>query len=118
VLTFCVMTMQAKVTIKVNSRPWQRVRSLARSEPDDRHYVLETTGDITTVIFGDGINGAIPSTGSKVQATYRFGSGAAGNVGLTYRVPVNRTLDEALWVVIRNGTKAITFERRKLFKRK
>ena len=110
--------MYPKVTIEVNGRRWQQVRSLAKSGPDDRRYMVETTAGITTVIFGDGINGAIPPTGSNVQATYRYGSGAAGNVGVSYRVPANRTPDQAIWVVIRNGTNAISFERRKHSKRK
>ena len=108
--------MQAKVTIEVNGRRWQRVTSLAKSGPDDRHYVLKTTGDIATVIFGDGDHGAAPPTGSTVQATYRHASGKAGEVKLNYRASTSRTLDAALWVVIRNGTKAITFRRRKRFR--
>ena len=74
VLTFCVISMPAKVTIEVNGRRWQRVTSLTTSGPDDRHYVLKTTGGIATVIFGDGEHGAAPPTGSTVQATYRQGS--------------------------------------------
>src|SRR5215472_1842972 len=57
VLTFCVRSMPANVTIEVNGRRWQRVMSLAKSRPDDRHYVLKTTGDRATVIFGDGEHG-------------------------------------------------------------
>ncbi|MBE9545272.1 MAG: baseplate J/gp47 family protein, partial [Proteobacteria bacterium] len=36
--------------------------------------------DITTVIFGDGIYGLIPPTGSQIIATYRSGGGKIGNV--------------------------------------
>ena len=117
-LTFCVISMLANVTIEVNGRRWRPVTSLAKSGPDDRHYVLKTTGDIATVIFGDGEHGAAPPTGSTVQATYRQGPGKAGEIKLNYRVPASRTLYQALWVVIRNGTKAVTFERHKRFRRK
>ena len=118
VLTFCVRSMPANVTIEVNGRRWQRVMSLAKSRPDDRHYVLKTTGDRATVIFGDGEHGTAPPTGSTVRATYRQGSGRAGEIKLNYRVSASRTLDQALWVVIRNGTKAISFERHKRFRPK
>ena len=118
VLAFCVISMPVNVTIEVNGRRWQRVTSLAKSGPDDRHYVLKTTGDIATVIFGDGEHGTAPPTGSTVQATYRQGLGKAGEIKLNYRASASRTLDQVLWVVIRNGTKAITFERHKGFRRK
>ena len=84
--------MPAKVTIEVNGRRWQRVTSLTTSGPDDRHYVLKTTGGIATVIFGDGEHGAAPPTGSTVQATYRQGSGKAGEIKVNYRVPASRTV--------------------------
>jgi hypothetical protein len=117
-LTFCVMSMLANVTIEVNGRRWQLVKSLAKSGPDDRHFVLKTTGDSATVIFGDGEHGTAPPTGSTVQATYRQGSGKAGEIKLNYRVSASRTQDQALWVVVRNGTKTISFERHRRFRPK
>jgi predicted phage baseplate assembly protein len=77
-------------------RPWEEVRDLSRSGPDDRHHVLNAaTGEVT---FGDGSRGRIPpivfeqrpgiAGGSpdvqvaNVRArTYRYGGGAAGNAG-------------------------------------
>jgi predicted phage baseplate assembly protein len=59
---------------------WEEVRSLARSRPYDRHFVLdETTGQIT---FGDGIRGAeVPAGFRHVRATsYRTGRGRASAV--------------------------------------
>ncbi len=48
----------------------------------DRAFSLFTDADgYTYVQFGDGVSGAIPSTGVEVVATYRFGQGVAGNVG-------------------------------------
>ena len=56
---------------------WIEVRSLAGSGPDDRHFTLDRdTGHVT---FGDGEHGRRPAEGSRVEATYRGGSGRAGN---------------------------------------
>lgn len=59
---------------------WERVDDFLSSEPDDHHYVLnDTSGEIR---FGDGRNGKIPLAASDIIArSYRFGGGAAGNVG-------------------------------------
>jgi hypothetical protein len=103
--------MDPKVTIKVNGRGWRQVKSFARSRPADRHYVTETTGYKTTISFGDGVHGAKLPTGSNIEATYRTGSGKASEVKLSYRTASDPTLDQALWVAIRNRTHAISFGR-------
>jgi len=85
------------------------VTSFAHSGPTDAYYIVETKDDKTTVIFGDGLQGAKPPSGSNVEATYRTGSGTAGEVTVSYRV--TRTRDQAFWIAIRNRTRAICFER-------
>jgi hypothetical protein len=61
--------------------PWVLQASLAFSRADQRDYVIEIDeADRATVIFGDGILGAIPENGAQVRATYRIGGGSAGNV--------------------------------------
>ena len=56
---------------------WVEVPSLAESGPDDRHFTLDReTGRVT---FGDGEHGRRPAEGSRVEATYRCGSGRTGN---------------------------------------
>jgi hypothetical protein len=117
-ITFSEVSMKANVTIRVNGRSWQRVKSFAKSGPDDRHYVLEMNRNNATVIFGDSEHGAIPPIGSNIQATYRHGSGNAGDVKLSYRASVRRIVDEVLWVAIRNRTNTISFEKHSRFKRK
>ena len=62
--------------------PWEEVEDLFNSQPSDRHYLLNrTTGDVT---FGDGREGQIPLAGLNNIAVryYRYGGGAAGNVGM------------------------------------
>jgi predicted phage baseplate assembly protein len=61
--------------------PWQRKDDLLASGPDDPHYVLNaTTGEIR---FGDREHGRIPPPDAEIVARrYRYGGGAAGNVGI------------------------------------
>ena len=55
---------------------WTEVVSLADSEADDRHFTLDRqTGEVR---FGDGEHGRRPAPGSRIEATYRSGSGRAG----------------------------------------
>ena len=108
--------MRTKISIKVNGRPWTEVKRFANSGPTDRHFITKTTGDKTTVIFGDGESGARLPTGSILEATYQTGSGNTGEVRLAYRTRIKATLDQALWVAIRNRTHAISFQRYREFR--
>ncbi|MGY1708340.1 putative baseplate assembly protein [Geodermatophilus sp. SYSU D00758] len=73
---------EPELTIRVDGVRWTRVADFADSGPDDRHYRSvsdEAAG--TTVVFGDGRNGAVPPSGRRnVEAAYRVGLGRAGNV--------------------------------------
>ncbi|MFZ5765283.1 MAG: baseplate J/gp47 family protein [Thermodesulfobacteriota bacterium] len=61
---------------------WTLQESLAFSREKQRDYIVEIDEeDRATVIFGDGIFGAIPANGATVRATYRVGGGSRGNVG-------------------------------------
>ena len=62
-------------------KDWQPVEDFLRSGRDDKHYILDaTTGQIR---FGDGRCGRIPVADAEVIARrYRYGGGAAGNVGV------------------------------------
>jgi predicted phage baseplate assembly protein len=69
--------------VRVGDVRWTRVVDLAQSGPDDRHYRSETDDrGVTTIVFGDGINGAVPPPGSKnVTASYRVGLGPQADAG-------------------------------------
>ena len=71
------------LVVRVDGVRWTRVPDLARSGPDDRHYRSETDDrGTTTVVFGDGSNGAVPPSGKKkVTASYRVGLGPEADVG-------------------------------------
>lgn len=70
------------LTVSVNGVAWSEQPNLATSAPGDSVFVttLDDSGQ-TTVVFGDGFNGARPPTGvDNVHAHYRNGLGAAGNL--------------------------------------
>lgn len=65
---------------------WQEVRSLATAGPVQRCFMTQRAADgRVTVLFGDGVNGAIPPKAGlldqvEVLTTYRVGGGPQGNV--------------------------------------
>jgi Baseplate J-like protein len=60
---------------------WTLQENLAFSREGQRNYVIEIDEDErATLIFGDGLLGAIPPTGAILRATYRVGGGSQGNV--------------------------------------
>ena len=67
--------------VYVNDVPWHEVKSLAQAGPSDRCFVTQTDENgNTTVIFGNGHNGArLPTGVENVRAAYRVGVGKEGN---------------------------------------
>lgn len=60
---------------------WQFVENTVEYGPYDQVFTTKqtSTGKLT-VVFGDGVNGAIPASGELVSATFRSSVGVAGNV--------------------------------------
>lgn len=59
---------------------WTQVPYLIEYGPDDTVYSVSTNSSgITSVNFGDNINGLIPGVGLIIYATYTIGVGANGN---------------------------------------
>jgi|SRR5271165_1654183 len=101
------------VTVKVNGRAWRLVASLAGAGPRDRVFVVTRTSDGGTLVeFGDGVHGALPPEEGTITVGYRTGGGAAGNSATVVfqRAATEPTRDQALWVAIRNRTRAISFK--------
>lgn len=61
---------------------WTRVDSFVDSGSTDKHYRIEVNeARDYYIVFGDGVNGAIPIRGTNnIRATYRKGGGTVGNV--------------------------------------
>jgi predicted phage baseplate assembly protein len=70
-------------------RKWTRVKSFAKSKPQDPHFLFDESGG--EVEFGPAVRqpggafrqyGAVPAVGSVLRfSAYRHGGGSAGNVG-------------------------------------
>lgn len=73
---------EPELEVRVDDVLWERVQDFADSGPDDRHYRSVTDEElVTSIVFGDGRNGAVPPSGRKnVTAVYRVGLGRAGDV--------------------------------------
>ncbi|WP_375448805.1 putative baseplate assembly protein [uncultured Nostoc sp.] len=68
--------------VYVNDVRWREVENLIQLGPTDHAFVTQTDNDgNTTIIFGNGENGArLPSGIENVKAVYRTGIGKGGNV--------------------------------------
>ncbi|MCL7412009.1 MAG: putative baseplate assembly protein [ANME-2 cluster archaeon] len=65
--------------IVVDEEKWTEVGDLDGSGPDDPHYILER--DEGKIVFGNGIHGKNPPSGSQVKAeVYCYGGGTEGNI--------------------------------------
>jgi predicted phage baseplate assembly protein len=75
-------TVSSTLLVTVNGVAWSEEPNLASSGPHDQVFMTTEDGTgQTTVVFGDGINGACPPTGTNnVHASYRKGLGSGGNL--------------------------------------
>ena len=73
---------QSTLAVRVNGILWDEASSLYGADADSRVYISRLDDDgVTSVVFGDGVNGArLPSGQENVVATYRTGIGADGKV--------------------------------------
>ena len=73
---------EGSVTVYVEGTPWAYLSHLVDATENEQAYTLFTDENgVTTVIFGDDANGAIPTVGGTITADYRVGRGTEGNVG-------------------------------------
>ena len=73
---------RSTLAVRVADALWEERPTLYGAGPGDRVHTASTDDDgRTTVVFGDGIEGArLPTGDQNVRATYRKGLGAQGNV--------------------------------------
>lgn len=69
------------VRVFVAGEEWLPVNHLLDAEPNSRVFSVYTDAtSYTWIQFGDGLNGAIPGIGLVIEAFFRVGVGATGNV--------------------------------------
>jgi len=73
---------ESTLVVRVNDVQWREATGLAGLGPAARCFIMQTDDEAkTTVIFGNGRQGArLPTGTANVKATYRNGIGKAGNV--------------------------------------
>lgn len=73
---------QSTLKVYVDNILWTEVPFLYGHGPGERIYVTsQDDAGVTTIMFGDGVTGLrLPTGVANVQATYRYGIGAQGNV--------------------------------------
>jgi len=77
--------------ITIDGTVWIRKSYLDLSLPTDQHYMVDVAGDGTiSVIFGDGVNGAIPTSSLDIVADYATTS---GNLGRVDSQAINQLID-------------------------
>jgi hypothetical protein len=74
---------ETTLRVRVNNVLWQEAPALYGLKGHDTNYVVRIEDDGTTsILFGDGIQGArLPTGDENITATYRSGIGLEGNVG-------------------------------------
>lgn len=74
-------TLTVAVQLPGGPAVWQATDTLLDAGPTDTVFALSAdAAGVSTLTFGDGVNGAIPSAGVLVSAAYRVGGGAYGNL--------------------------------------
>jgi len=67
--------------LKLNNEIWERRDTLGRSNPLDKHYIVEMSESKQAFIkFGDNINGAIPLGNQDMRGDFYTTTGEAGNI--------------------------------------
>lgn len=74
-------TVVVYVETDTGAEQWNEVQLLVEADASDQSFATTTDAyGVTTVLFGDGVNGLIPPNQMLIWATYRIGVGAAGNL--------------------------------------
>jgi hypothetical protein len=72
---------QDSISITIADETWTEVGHFQDSASDSPHFMADTdTLDTTTVIFGDGRNGAVPPSGAEITVSYLETLGEKGNL--------------------------------------
>ena len=73
---------QGSIRVRIQEREWTEVAHFQESDAGSLHFQTETDAlDETTIVFGDGVHGAVPPPGEPVEVEYLETLGAAGNLG-------------------------------------
>ncbi len=77
--TISVITVDTAGSVPTLAR-WVLTDDLLAAGAQDQVFGLDP--EAATIRFGDGLRGARPAAGARIQASYRYGGGRQGNVGI------------------------------------
>lgn len=70
------------ISVWVQNQEWTEVSHFQESGSNSRHFMAETDAlDITRIVFGDGLRGAVPDSSAEIRLEYLETLGAEGNLG-------------------------------------
>ncbi len=82
-------------SVLINGATWTQVSTFISSVATSEHYrLVHELDDTLTLIFGDGVRGAIPTTGLTITFRYVQSDGLSGNV---YQTGLITTLNDAIY---------------------
>lgn len=82
--------------------PWTQVVHLSDYGPSDAVYAIKLDADnLSYIMFGDGVSGAVPNPMANIKAVYDVGGGEIGNISVgvlssLYRVPGKTDAETAI----------------------
>jgi hypothetical protein len=91
-----------QIVVNVNKRRWKQLSSFRDTGPDEPVFVIDRQSG--SIQFGDGVHGAIPSVGSTITVTYRYGEGSSGNIAKKIFTATDAT---KFWVIVRNNAQIL-----------
>ena len=92
--------------------PWTYVSSLLDHGPGETVFTTKhTVSGTTNIVFGDGVNGAIPTANSTISAVYKTSVGSKGNVSSgavveTTFIPGNTNVEARMYLTPGNSSAA------------
>jgi hypothetical protein len=92
----------AQIVMNVNNRRWKQSLSFRDAGPDEPVFVIDRQSG--SIEFGDGVHGAIPSVGSTITVTYRYGDGSSGTIAKKIFTATDAT---KFWVIVRNNAQIL-----------
>lgn len=93
------------LTLNIGNEPWELVSTLGRSEPEDKHYIVDVSIDkIAYIKFGDNINGKKPDAGKDLIGSYYKSMGSLGNVDINTITQTDFNFSAIIGLNVQNTT--------------
>jgi hypothetical protein len=95
----------ASITLTVGTTTFTHTNRLTNVAADAPSFTTVTeSSDNTSVVLGNGINGAVPTQGSTILATYRVGVGSKGNVAANAITALDTTIPNIVFPDVTKST--------------